>query len=369
MRALATCIALLLATACTAPSGVVVPVATASPTHEPGTIAVTALLDLSGTRAPKGDAQRTAMQQWVGQQRAGSPQVRLKIVDLAGSDARLVLELRHVAETGDADAVVIGAPALLDEVLVGVIGLVRRPVLFTLPLAEPPGSAADAEGRRWVFALAPSPEQAARVAVSALPARATPTIIVADGSLQAGREQLAIESELRRDARAAPAVMTAGPEQRDSFAQRLRAVAPAGSAIFFAGAAAPYLSPQRLVPAADGTTPAVTFLSYLTDAADAGRLGDAAPAVRWPGLRAAIATPGGTHAATAADAMAILAAAGSTGSEPDRLRQRIEGDTFAGIATTYAFGPSRHVGADQRDLVLLAWEGGRITLARPIGAK
>lgn len=369
MRALATCLVLLLTAACAAAPRVAIPVPTASPTHEPGTLAVTALLDLSGTRAPKGEAQRTAMQEGAGQQRAGGPLVRLKIVDVAGSDARLVLELRHAAETADADAIVIGTPAVLDDVLVSVIGLVRRPVLFTLPLVEPPGVAADAEGRRWAFALAPSLEQAARSAVSALPSRATPTLIVTDGSLQAGREQVAIEAELTRDGRDRPFVMTAGLEQRDTFVQRLRPIVSTGSAVFFAGPAASYLSPQRLVPPADATTSVATFLSYLTDPADAARLGDAAPTARWPGLRAAAATAGGTHAATATDAVAILAAASGTGIEPERLRQRIEGGTFAGIATTYAFGPSKHAGADPRDLVLLAWEGGRITLARPIAIR
>jgi hypothetical protein len=104
---------------------------------------VTALLDLSGTRGPRGDAQRTAMQQWVDAQR-GTPRVKLRIVDVAGSDARLLLELKRAADAQDTDAFIVGVPAVLDDTLASAIALVGRPVLFTLPIAEPTGAAA-----RW----------------------------------------------------------------------------------------------------------------------------------------------------------------------------------------------------------------------------
>src|SRR5258708_29740995 len=82
---------------CTATPPVVV-APTPSPTREPGTIAVTALLDLSGSRGPKGDAQRGAMQQFVDAQR-GSPRVKLHVVDVAGSEPQLPLQLNPAPHT------------------------------------------------------------------------------------------------------------------------------------------------------------------------------------------------------------------------------------------------------------------------------
>jgi hypothetical protein len=336
----------------------------ASPSREPGTLAVTALLDLSGARSPKGDAQRAAMQGWTDQQRATVPRLRLKVVDVAGSDGRLVLELRRIAETNDADAVVVGVPVGLDDAISGALALLRRPVLFTLPLAEPTESAGD--GRRWAFALAPTPETVARVSVSAQPAT-SPTVIVTDGSVLAGRDVVALAAELRRQGRPAPLVVSAAADQRDTFAPRLRAAMGAGAAVYFAGPPAPYLAPQRLVPSPDATTlgASLSFLGYLTEPADATRLGDAALNTRWPGPSVAATGSTDPHALTAADALAIVAAAATGTADPSALRDRIEGGTFRGIATTYSFGPSRHAGADPTDLALLAWANGRVVLARP----
>src|SRR5439155_1198558 len=50
--------------------------------------------------------------------------------------------------------------------------------------------------------------------------------------------------------------------------------------------------------------------------------------------------------------------------DPERTRSHIEGGTFAGIATTYAFSASRHLGVDPREIALLAWQGGRAVIAR-----
>src|SRR5258708_1885300 len=146
----------------------VVAAATPSPTREPGTIAVTALLDLCGSRGPKGDAQRGAMQQFVDAQR-GSPRVKLHVVDVAGSDAKLLLELKRSADTGDADAIVVGVPAIADETLIAAVALLGRPVLFTLPLAEPSGP-----GAPCMFLLAPPPAPAAPPLAPALPPPSTP---------------------------------------------------------------------------------------------------------------------------------------------------------------------------------------------------
>ncbi len=360
MRRSALLLAFVLA-ACTA-----APPTTATPTplatHEAGTIAVTALLDLSGNRSPKGDAQRNAMQQWADAQRS-TPRVKLRIVDVAGSDAKLLLELKRASESGDTDAVVIGVPATLDEALTGAVGLLARPVLFTLPVADPVTAG---ESGRWMFGLAPSLEALAHVTVDGLALRSTPAIVVTSGTLAAGREELAIGAVFRAQERPMPFVLSAAPDQRDLFAQRFRPFARAGSAVFFTGAASDYLSPARLIPS-DGAGGPSVFLSYLTDPGDASRLGDAAAVARWPALRRVIGTSLGTHAATATDALALLALAGDGTGDAERARAKIENGTFAGIATTYSFTPSRHGGVDLADITLVAWENGRIVAARPLG--
>ena len=357
MRAVALAIGVALAACTAAPPVAADPSPTA--THEAGTIAVTVLLDLSGNRAPKGDLQRSAMQQWADAQR-GTPRVKLRVVDVAGSDAKLVLELKRAAEAGDTDAVVIAVPAILDDALARAVGLLGRPVLFTLPVPDPvTGGAAG----RWMFGLAPSPDALARVTVDSLPTQATPAIVVTGGTLVGGREELAIMSVFRSQERPLPFVLSAASDQRDVFIQRLRPFAHAGSVVFFTGAASDYLSPVRLIP-----SEATVLLSYLTDANDAGRLGDAAAATRWPALRRPIGSALGTHAATATDALALIASAGDGTGDPERTRAKIEGGTFAGIATTYSFTASRHSGVDLTEITLVAWEGGRLVAARPIGA-
>ena len=299
------------------------------------------------------------MQQFVDAQRS-TPRVKLRIVDVAGSDAKLLLELKRGADAQDTDAFIVDVPATLDDALASAIALVGRPVLFTLPIAEPTGPAA-----RWIFGLAPTPDAIARVLVDALPTRATPSIIVTNGTLPAGREELALEAIFRADGRPLPFVMSAAPDQRDTFAQRFKPFASTGSGVYFAGPATSYLDPVRIVPTADTTTTVLVFLSYLADANDAGRLGEAAPGVRWPGLRRPAAAGLGTQAATATDAVALLAASADASGDAERSRSRIEGGTFAGIATTYAFSPSRHTGVDLRDIALLAYENGRVVVARP----
>jgi branched-chain amino acid transport system substrate-binding protein len=347
----------IVAAACTAPAPTTI-APTPSPTHEPGTYAVTAFLDLSGTRSPRGDAQRSAMQQWTDSQR-GTPRLKLRIVDVAGSDARLLIELKRAADASDTDAFVVGVPATIDDALASAIALVKRPVLFTLPIAEPTGDAA-----RWTFGLAPAPDALARVLVDALPSRSTPAVIVTNGTLASGREEVALTATFRSDGRPMPFVLSAAPEQRDTFDVRSKPFfSGAGAAVFFVGPALGYLDPQRIVPAA-AVAPGYMFLSYLTDASDASRLGEAAPLVRWPGLRRPTVAGSGTHATTAADALALLAASADAAGDPERTRARIEGGTFAGIATTYAFTASRHAGVDPREIALLAWQGGRVVIAR-----
>jgi len=306
------------------------------------------------------------MQQWVDAQR-GVRRVKLRIVDVGGSDAKLVLELKRAAEAGDTDAFVIGVPTIVGDAFSQAVGLAKRPVLFTLPVPDP---AAAGDGGRWMFGLAPSPDALARATIDALPSRATPTVVVTNGTLVAGREELALTSAFRAQERPMPFVMSAAPDQRDTFGQRFRTFARAGSAVFFTGPASDYLSPARLSPLnlSESASGQSVFLSYLTDANDASRLGDAALATRWPALRRTLGSALGSHAASATDALALLLSAGDGTGDAERSRARIEGGTFAGIAATYSFTPSRHTGADQADITLVAWENGRIVSARPIGA-
>lgn len=297
------------------------------------------------------------MVRWSDAQR-GTPRLKLRVVDVAGSDAKLLLELKRAADAGDTDAFVVGVPVTIDGALAAAIALVRRPVLFTLPIGEPGG-----DGARWVFGLAPAPDAIARRLLAALPSRGTPAVVVTSGTLAAGREELALTAAFRADGRPMPFVLSAAAETRDAFAQRLKPFVSGGTALFFAGPAASYLEPQRVIPAIDAPSP-LLFLSYLSDAGDISRLGDAAAAARWPGLRGAVGAGLATHAATATDALALLAADADPAGDPERTRARIEGGTFAGIATSYTFSSSRHVGADAREVALLAWESGHAVLAR-----
>ena len=296
------------------------------------------------------------MQQFVDTQR-GAPRLKVRFVDVAGSDAKLVVELKRAADAGDADAVIVGVPPTLDDALLGAIALLGRPVLFTLPIAVPTGDAA-----RWMFGLAPIPISLAHAAASALPARSTPAVIVTSGTLASGREEQALTAAFREEGRPMPFVLSAAPEVRDTFSQRAKPYVNSSTALLFAGPAASYFDPQRLLP--DPAASGPVFLSYLTDPTDASRLGDAASTVLWPGLRRPTAAGIATHAATATDALALLAAKADPTGDPERTRARIEGGTFAGIATTYAFSTSQHVGVDPREIALLAWKGGHAVIAR-----
>ena len=391
-RRLATLLALLaLLSACTAPP----PTATAtpSPTHDPAALNVTALLDLSGSRSPKGEAQQNALQLWVDQQenRSVTPRLKLRIVDLAGSDARLFIELHRIAEENLADAVIIGVAVGPDETLFRAIELLKRPVLFTVPMKDPVGRG---PGGGWTFGLAPTLRQIAAVDRTLLPtgplAGAVSAIIVTDGSTAAVRERTALEAEFAARGGIVPTVLRIPNTERDTFPERLRPALAVSVALYFTGPTGTYLTPTRLLPSPSATTGFVTVLSFLTDAVDLGQLRDAAPVTRWPGTRNIVVgqydpttAPGAaragftraygdrhgpptTQAALAYDALGLLAhTAERVGADPERLRERIESGTFAGIATSYAFSSSRHAGFDANDLVLLAWDGSQPTLGRP----
>ncbi len=382
---------LVLLSACAAPP----PAATAtpSPTHDPAALNVTALLDLSGSRSPKGDAQRNALTLWIDEQqnRPAAPRLRLRIVDLAGSDARLFIELHRIAEEDLADAVIIGVPVGSDETLFRAIELLRRPVLFTVPMSETAGRG---PGGGWAFGLAPTLQQVAAIDRTVLPAAplsgTVSAIIVSDESTSAVRERTALQAELAARSGTVPTVLRIPSTGRDAFLERLRPALTVSVALYFAGATGTYLSPTRLLPSPTAATGFVTVLSFLTDATDLGQLRDSSTVTRWPGTRYLVTTqydpattagaaraafaraygdrhgPPTTQAALAYDALGLLAgAAERVGNGPERLRDRIESGTFAGIATSYTFTPTRRAGFDARDLVLLAWDGSQPVLGRP----
>jgi ABC-type branched-subunit amino acid transport system substrate-binding protein len=380
VRGLAVALAFTLA-ACTAPPTAISP--TPSPTHEPGTTAVTVLLDLSGSRAPSGVAQRNAMQLWLDQDQAlgGQRRVRTTFVDLAGSEARVLIELRRAVEQERADAVVIGVPFAYDETFARAVAVARVPVLLTLPAPEPMSFA----GGGWAFALAPTHARLARAAVDDATARGVllPILLASAESPPAIAERLALSAELEQRGLIAPTVVSVSAEDA---AARVRAGASFARSAFFTGPAATYIDATRSLAGA-GITPRV-YLSYLMEAGDALALREGADIATWPGSRnlAAISTAPtsqeratfiqaftsrhgapSTLAATAYDALALIdAAAESAGGTPDRarLRDRLEATTFAGITTRYTFTATRHAGFDAVDLVLLRWSvGARVGFA------
>jgi ABC-type branched-subunit amino acid transport system substrate-binding protein len=374
VRGLVVALALFLA-GCSAPPTTITP--TPSPTREPGTTQVTVLLDLSGARAPSGIAQRNAMQLWLDQKQArgGQPLLRAKFVDLAGSDARLLIELRRAVEDDAADAVVIGVPFAYDETFAVALGVARAPVVLTLPAPEPRSLPAGG----WAFALAPTYDDLARATVADATARGVllPTLLASDESPTAIGERLALARELEQRGLVPPTVVTVTAQEA---AGRVRAGASFARSVLFTGPAATYVEATRSLAAA-GITPRV-YLSYVMDSAEASALREGAELATWPGSRnlAAISTPPttparagflqtyaarygtpSTLAATAYDALALIdAAAASANGEIGRtvLRERLEATTFAGIATRYSFTPARHAGFDTADLVHLRWTSG-----------
>src|SRR5947209_8797437 len=104
MRALLIATVLLVG-ACTQPPPSTSP--SPSPTHDPDTLNVTALLDLSGPRLPSGAPQRDALQLWADQHVSAAPRLRLRIVDVASVPSRAIIELRRAIVDEHADAVIV----------------------------------------------------------------------------------------------------------------------------------------------------------------------------------------------------------------------------------------------------------------------
>ena len=358
MRALTLALALLL-TACTQPRPALTP--TPVPTREPGTYSVTALLDLSGSRSPNGGPQRDAMELWADQHASASPRARLKIVDVAGSPSRTLIELRRAAAEDRADAIVVGASVVYDDTFARAVELAHVPVLFTLPIVDPGGG--------FGFALAPTPAQLAVAALDDAAARIvlTGSIVVSDESPSAIPERTALMADLVRRS-VIPTLAKAGPAE----SAKLRTTLATSTVVLFAGPAKPYLDAARAAPAGS-----LLYFSYLCDPGDMGDLRDAPGLVTWPGSRwiaAGVASaarlaflgsytdragPPTTPAASAFDALALLASAAEGGIDGAQMRRRMEATTLAGVATTYAFTPSRHAGFTMSDLALLRYTGAR----------
>lgn len=359
MRAL--CIAtIVLLAACAQPPPSTSP--SPSPTHEPGTLNVTALLDLSGARLPSGAPQRDALQLWADQHVSGAPRVRLRIVDVGGVPSRAVIDLRRAVVDEHADAVIVGVPVDYDETLASAVELARVPVLFTLPVPDP--------GRGWGFALAPTPSQLAKAELDDAATRIVlaSTIVVSDESPPAIRERAALAADLASRG-VVPTVMKVTPAD----GAKLRAALPAATVAVFAGPARGYVDAVRGV-----TAPMYLYFSYLSDAADIGALQPAATLAVWPGSRwiagtapsdparlafsqafAARAGPPTTAAASAFDALGMLSAAAQRGADPTAMRDGLETRSYDGVATTYSFNGARHAGFAVADLALLRYTSAR----------
>ena len=351
--------------ACTAPAKPVTS-PTPIPTHVPGALNVTALLDLSGSRWPSGAPQRDALQLWTDQHATATPRVRLRIVDVAGSASRTLIELRRAAVDDRADAIIVGVPVDYDDAFARAVQLTQLPVLFTLPIADPVTT-----GGGWAFALAPTPSQLARTMLDDAAARAVlgSSVVVTDESAPAIIERAAFVAELASRGVTATIVKAAD-------GTKLRTMLASASVALFAGPPKPYVDAARTA-----TTGTLLYFSYLCDGGDIGDLRDAAPLATWPGVRwiaanATGATPGRaaflqafldragpptSPAASAFDALTLLAAVSNGSADPVRLRDQLQAGSFIGIATTYTFNPARRAGFASQDLAFLRYTGARAT--------
>jgi len=357
--------------ACTAPN----PSATATPapTRDPNALNVTALLDLSGSRTPNGSAQREALQLWADQHSSATPRVKLRIVDVASSPSKTVLELRRAAVEDRANAIVVGVSVDYDEAFAAAVQLAGIPVLFTLPIPEP----ATGGGGGWAFALAPTPAQLARFVLddAALRSVLSADLVVSDESTTAIVERIALTNELARRHVTAN-VVTVTPADATAKLRPLLLTIPV---VFFAGTPHSYVEAGRTVTV--GTS---IYVSYVCEFADIADLRDVAAFAIWPGSRwIAAPSPGGSGslrsafvqsytdrtgpptsvAASAYDALGLLASAADGGTDPAAVRGRLQSGTFAGVATTYSFSPSEHAGFDAGDLALLRYVGQRTSPA------
>jgi ABC-type branched-subunit amino acid transport system substrate-binding protein len=364
--------ALLFISCTTAP---IVTAPTPTPTREPNTLSVSVLLDLSGPRAPSGQPQRNAMQVWLDQNASARVKLRVKFVDVAGSDAKLLLELRRAVLDDRADAVVIGVPGSLDGPLGDAVRVASVPALFTLPIAEPFTTA----NGKFAFALAPTPELLARALAGDITERhiVAPMLIATDDTAPAATLRFSFSAELKRLGITPPTAVSL--DEPDGARRVLNAAAVAKSVVMLC----PTATHGDAIRAMSVSGAPLVYLSYLTEMADVTNLRDQSVIVTWPGARTIATPPSGlfpyqrpfvqtftdrygppsTLAATAYDALGMLElAATQEASEPTGptdVRVRMETGGYAGVVTRYAFTPQRHAGFSADDLVFMRWNAQR----------
>jgi len=377
---------ILLAAACTSPGP---SVATPTPTAEPGVVSVTALLDLSGPRASVGAQQRNALQLWTEQHPRATPPVRLKVVDVAGSDARLLIELKRAATEDLADAVIVGAPVVYDDTFGRAVDLAALPVMLAQPVAADPAGRA---GGRWAFALAPSLARLAAALVDDAVRRGVlvPSLALSDARDRVDPVTATLAAELeKRDLEPLTRITigtdgTIPPVVRSSLSvlRSVQCFAPLPVCAAIAREARSSGSPLML------------YLPYGTSTNDQLKDDrDLALRAVWPSSRTLIpptvlrtdedharaafakdysarfgARPD-IHAAIAYDALSLLADAAGRAGADDRGAQRdaLERITIPLIASTYTFAQDRHAGPDGTDVAYLRWDLGAPALAPLFG--
>ena len=320
------------------------------------------------------------MQLWIDQPRISPVRLRVKFVDVSGSDAKLLLELRRAVVEDRADAIVIGAPLPEGDTFKQAIQVASVPVLLTLPVADP----TSAVGGRFTFALAPTPTAIAHALANDLIARGVlePMLLAGDESAGAIVERSALVADLLTRSIVAPMPVSlaasGGP-------QRVRNAAAVAKSVVLFGASVPYGDVIRSLSISP-TAPRV-YLSYLTETADVTNLREQSALVTWPGSRSLL--PGfvttqdqrtflqsfrdrhgapSTLAATAYDALGLIdiaARQAPTELDAGNLRLRIETGTFRGVVTRYSFNPQRHTGFATDDLVYVRWDAQREGPALP----
>lgn len=386
MRAIALCAVLLAASCTTLPPAVPTP----TPSPESGVLDVTALLDLSGPRSPAGTAQRDALQLWLDRRPANAtPKVRLRTVDVASSDARMLIELRRAAVEERADAVIVGAPLAYDDTLAEAFAVAELPILLTLPIS---GDPAPRPGGRWTFALAPSLETLAARALDAAgtSGSSTPALVLSDGALPSSAAALALRKE--RERRSAEPITTIVLPADGSIPPVVRSSLSVLRSVHCVALPATCANVARM--AGQSGSSAIVYLPYAATPSEVAGLREIAAQVVWPGSRFVASPlpvtgtpyaarvefargyterhgPPATSAASAFDALQLLAVAAERAGADDRerLRGALEATTLALIATTYDFSPLRHSGFDGSDLTYLRWNGSSVTAAAALPAR
>jgi branched-chain amino acid transport system substrate-binding protein len=343
-------------------------------------LSVTALLDLSTDRGPAGAAQRNALQLWVDQQqsRTNPLRVRLRVVDVGPSEARLLVELRRAVQEEQADAVIIGTPVLFYSAAFSLAAdVARTPILLTLPAPEP-------RPESWVFTLAPSPAQLATYALDDASARGAlqPALLLTRDEREADAERLGLQAEQAQRGLAPWQVVGGRAEPGIDQVQQIANALAGVRSVHVTGPPARHsgvldaLRRSRARP--------LFYLSYLAEPAGLGEFRDGAVDAIWPVPRGAIvpsfdarrtfaqpytdrhgAPP--AHAATAYDAIAIVAQAAERGGldDRDRLRESLRSITVEGAAASYAFSSQDHAGFPPQELAYARWSGTSAVLAPP----